>query len=438
LKRATPFAIVTLAIGCGFCEAACGVGAGGELAPGAGDGGGGKDATGGRAADANADVDTNSKDGATDAQDATVDAPANADASADDGRGDVTGADGGVDSGSDGGDTPDARSDGGVPVDAGLPEGNVPDAALDAPGPPEGGTDATAVEAGGPDDSGSPDADATDDGSDGPTTCDFTGTWGSRLTIDVNWAPQGLVGVILAPGSGQIRQWIKTTRMQNGSATTETTVVCGVALPDFQGTQVAGAETYGVRFPNTLFDSGFLSTFTIDGTLSGATPGSTYSTAPAAALLGLTLTNPSTDPWPATVTTAVDTDQDGSPGVTIHVARGNGYSDVPVDFFKTQRANQLFVVIRQITQINATFSDCDHLSGTVSIPRIPSSASGKYAIDSHIVGCSLSGSGAACDATQTNFVDATQPVFTPTGPSDFTSIRLPNGATCATVRQQLP
>jgi hypothetical protein len=434
LKQATPIAIVNLAVGCALCAAACGVGAGGELPPGAGEGGSSKDANDGRA-HADADTDAGGKDGASDT-DGTVDASADAE----DGNGSATGQDGGMDSRSDGGDTPDAGGAADAapdmgPVEAGLPDSPAPDAGPDDATPPEGGTEDAGLEGGPPVDGGSPDADAA---SDGTTPCDFNGTWGSRLTIDVNWAPQGIVGVILAPGSGQIRQWIKTTRMQSGSTTTETTVVCGVALPDFQGTQIAGAETYGVRFPNTLFDSGFLPSFTITGTLNGSTPGATYSTAPAAALLGLTLTNPNTDPWPATVTTAVDTDQDGDPGVTVRVAQGNGYSDVPVDFLKTQRANRLFVVIRQVTKISATFSDCDNLSGTVSIARIPNSASGKYAIDSHIVGCSLTQGNAMCDATQTNFVDATQPVFTPTGPSDFTSTRMPNGATCATVRQQLP
>jgi hypothetical protein len=432
LKQAIPIAIVTLAIGCALCVAGCGVGAGGELAPGVGEGGSGKDASDGRA---RADAGIVSKDGASD-PDATVEASADANTDAENGDGNVTGADGGSDSRSDGGATPDASGFAdAAPVDAGLPDRAAADVGAGDATPTEGGTEDAGLEGGPPVDGASPDADSA---SDGTIPCDFKGTWGSRLTIDVNWAPQGIVGVILAPGSGQIRQWIKTTRMQSGNTSTETTVVCGAALPDFQGTQIAGAETYGVRFPNTLFDSGFLSSFTITGTLSGSTPGATYSTAPAAALLGLTMTNPDTDPWPATVTTAVDTDQDGNPGVTVHVAQANGYSDVPVDFLKTQRANRLFVVIRQVTKINATFSDCDHLSGTVSIARIPNSASGKYAIDSHIVGCSLTQGNTMCDSTQTNFVDATQPVFTPTGPSDFTSMRMPNGATCATVRQQLP
>src|SRR5258708_31314066 len=98
----------------------------------------------------------------------------------------------------------------------------------------------------------------------------------------------------------------------------------------------------------------------------------------------------------------------------------------------------MVVVIRQVTAASGTFSDCDHLSGTVTIPRLPNTSSGKYAIDSHVIGCTLSGSNAPCDATQANFVDATQPVFTPTGPSTFTSLRMPSGTTCAALRQSLP
>jgi hypothetical protein len=278
-----------------------------------------------------------------------------------------------------------------------------------------------------------------------PGTCDFNGTWGSLLTIDVNWMPAGLnlQAFILAPGVGTIRQWIKGTRVQQGNQLEDTTVVCGIDLPDFQGTQVAGSQTYGVVFPDSLFDGMGLPSFQVQETVTSPGPGATFTASASAALLGLTMANPTTDPWPATITTATDPDHDGTPGVTVNAAVGvvgagdaGLYSDIPVGvpapFQPVAVANQLQVVVRQVTAVTGTVADCDHVAGTVSIPEV----AGVYAINSHVIGCELVDGGACSDA-QASFVDNTQPVFTPSGKTTFASARMPAGATCATVRQML-
>jgi hypothetical protein len=131
-----------------------------------------------------------------------------------------------------------------------------------------------------------------------------------------------------------------------------------------------------------------------------------------------------------------DQDMDGNPGVTVNVATGSVYSNVPVDLFKTARADKLYLAIRQVTQIAATVTDCDHASGNVTIPQLPS-GSGNFGINSHVIGCEIAGGTTSCTTMQTQFVDATQPTFTP-GTSTFASARLAAGATCATVRAQLP
>jgi hypothetical protein len=338
-------------------------------------------------------------------------------------------------------DSSDASSDATVLPDADA--GIVSDA---------GNSDSGPVDAGGPSDAGvdrregsAPDASASGDASVDGGACDFNGTWASRLTIDVTWAPQGLNGIILASGSGQIKQWIKGVRVQTGTATSDATVVCGIDLPDFQETAIAGGETYGVKFPASLFDNGYLPTFTVSAALSGFTVGSTYSTTTTAALLGLTMTNPTTDPWPSTVSTEVDMDHDNEPGVTIGTAQGSGYSDVPTAipgfFQQPARANRLYVAIRQVTIVTGTVvGDCNHMSGTIAIPQIQS----KYAIDSHVMGCALVDGGDCTTSppptgtSQAAFVDNTQPVFTPSGSTDFHSVRLATGASCADVRAALP
>ena len=215
-------------------------------------------------------------------------------------------------------------------------------------------------------------------------------------------------------------------RVQHGTALEDTTVVCGIDLPDFQGTQVVAGETYGVIFPDSLFDGTYLPTFQVDATVTSSAPGATYSASASAALLGLTMANPTTDPWPATVTTATDPDKDGTPGVTVNAAQGpvappgdaGSYSYIPVGipapFQPVVVADKLHLAIRQVTEVTGTVVDCDHVSGTVTIPEI----AGQYAINSHVIGCELI-DGGDCTDTQASFVDNTQPVFTPSGTTAF-------------------
>ncbi len=274
--------------------------------------------------------------------------------------------------------------------------------------------------------------------------CDFAGTWGSLLTVDVSWAPQGLniQTFVLAPGSGTIKQWIKGVRVQHGSSLEDSTVVCGIELPDFHGTQVVAGQTYGVVFPASLFDDMHLPSFDVDAVVTSSAPGAKYSASATAALLGLTMANPTTDPWPTTVTTATDPDNDGTPGVTVNAAEGLSpgdggyYADFPVGipapFQPVVLSSKLHLAIRQVTTVTGSVVDCDHIVGSVSIPQI----AGQYAINSHVVGCELA-EGGACTDTEAAFVDNTQPVFTPSGATTFQSVRLPAGATCATVRSML-
>jgi hypothetical protein len=277
----------------------------------------------------------------------------------------------------------------------------------------------------------------------GPTVpCNFNGMWATKLTIPVSWVPQGITSVILMPGSGTINQWILQSRVQSGTTLTDTTVVCGIDLPDFAGTAVAGAEAYGIRFPDSLFDDNYLPSFTITGTLSAATTNAQYSTAAAAALLGIDLASPTTAAWPSAIDAlaeSVDSDHDGNPGVTAFAAQGPGYSNIPTDITKSARASAVFVVIRQVTQVSGTVGDCNHISGTIAIPQLTdSNGDSKYAIDSHVIGCELEGDGGAGNDLQWSFIDGTQPVFSPSGTSTFASVRMPASTTCSQVRTMLP
>jgi hypothetical protein len=279
--------------------------------------------------------------------------------------------------------------------------------------------------------------------------CDYNGTWATRITIDVNWTPQGIENLILTSGSGTITQWVKGVRVQGPPTPTgalslsDDSVVCGIALPDFQSTL---NEVFGVRFPDKLFDEGYIPPFTINGALTPQPMGGlAYSTTPTAVLLGVTMANPTTDPWPTTVMAVNenDQDQDNHPGVTVAVATGplampttfaSSYSyiptGVPLPLQPADLASSLYLAIRQVTVATGAPVDCNTITGTVSIPTASDS---KPAINSHILGCGLV-DGGACTASEGAFVDNSEPIFTPTGTTTFETIRVANDAGCGDVR----
>jgi len=285
--------------------------------------------------------------------------------------------------------------------------------------------------------------------------CDFNGTWATQIKIDVTWQPQGLMSVILASGSGTITQWVKGMRVQTAAAPlqlSDNSVVCGIDLPDFQATALGLNEVYGVRFPDSLFDDGYIPPFTVNGALTLQADGTfSYSSTPTAVLLGLTMQSPASDPWPATVATEIDQDMDGNPGVTIAVAQGplatptttaTDYSyiptGVPAPFMPTNVASSLYVAIRQVTTTIGTVQNCNTITGTVGIQTIDA----KAAIDSHVLGCELVDGGQCTTgaSSEAAFVDNSQPVFTPssTGTTSFTAIRVPTNSSCSYVRGAFP
>jgi hypothetical protein len=324
-------------------------------------------------------------------------------------------------------------------VDVVLSDGGARgDADARATTPGDGGTTLEAAVAS---EASSPDARSGADAG-----CDFNGTWATQISIDVSWQPQGLTSVILQPGSGTIVQWVKGVRTQNPAAPTALTdqaVVCGISLPDFQATALGLNQVYGIRFPDTLFDDQYVPPFTVNGALNDSL--TTYSSTATAVLLGLTMANPTTDPWPASITTADDMDQDGNPGVTVAAAQGplaapkgatTSYSFIPTGIPSLvtpyPAATTLYLAIRQVTILSGAVQDCNTISGQVTIPVIAS----KPAIDSHVLGCTEIG-GSQCTTgsqSQASFVDNSQPVFTPSGNTTFTMIRMPDTATCADVR----
>ncbi len=274
------------------------------------------------------------------------------------------------------------------------------------------------------------------------TLCDISGDWALKVTESVSWGD----GQVLLQATGQIYQWAKLSITQTGTAFTATLRACGLTIPDFHTSVALGDEWYGTAFPNAMFDKSTMPTFSLTGSLSNVAPGADVEIRQSAVLLGLTI--PTTEAasvlWPddpadllpANGFTIVDQDSDGNPGITALAKTGTipagspgagaTYRD-PIEDLSNGlddpgRANELYLVIRQITSQSGTLNSCTSMSGT-------STAS----IDNHIIGCQVDGGGTCSLA----LLDGARPLYT-VSQALFSASKVTTGAACAAVRAAQP
>lgn len=262
------------------------------------------------------------------------------------------------------------------------------------------------------------------------TLCDYTGTWGTYITVPVSWpdAPFILIG-----GTGILQQWDLTEQVQQGADVHSRTVPCMIFLPDLQSSLFGGFYKYGIRFPIEIFDRGGIppTDFVLHGSVSAS--GIFVQTDPFAILVGLTLANPTTAVWPGThYLSLADQDLDGSPGVTVIPALDPGYSLPPVDL-SGNYADRIHIAERTVSRLYGPLTSCDQVDLAVEILPV-GTATG---IQSSVVGCHVQ-NGADCTLAQSDFVDGIRPQYTPTAVGTSTSVRLPAGSTCADVRARFP
>jgi hypothetical protein len=269
-----------------------------------------------------------------------------------------------------------------------------------------------------------------DAGMDAGNTCNLTGAWALKVTATVSWAGT----LVISAGTNQtVTFWALIQGTENGTTLSGTIVPCGIALPDFMSS--IGGLTYGVTFPNSIFDGGHLTPVNASLTVSSTAPGATVTTAAEANLIGINLANPATAAWPNLMTAQtdqVDADADGNPGVTGIPKSGTPYSSIPVQIVPTAiYASQLYFALRSVISLNGTLNTCTNASGNATVSHL----------DNHIIGCRTmaadGGIGSLCTSTETTFADNNSPVLT-TNSAKFTASMLTNAATCPNVRAALP
>jgi hypothetical protein len=166
----------------------------------------------------------------------------------------------------------------------------------------------------------------------------------------------------------------------------------------------------------------------LTATLAGTDPGSQFTVGRGTLLLGASLGDPLSDPWPESWTglNAVDHDGDGKPGVTTLAKSGNGYGLPRLDIFNDQiRADEIYLALRTILSLDGIVDSCGRATGVAT-----------FNMEQHAVGCHVNGGG-DCSTEQVNLLDNNLPQLQVSGGS-FELVSIPDGSSCADVLRTLP
>jgi ABC-type branched-subunit amino acid transport system substrate-binding protein len=259
---------------------------------------------------------------------------------------------------------------------------------------------------------------------DSTSECDLNGVYALKLTVPVSWPATTLLNA----GSGEFVLWAHVQLSQTGNSLIGSVVPCGQTVPDFSNAILIG-EQYGIEYPATIFDrTPLLPGVSATGALGAATPGASFSFGRTAWIAGIEMSDPVTGAWPSALElTPRDDDADGVSAITGIFKSGLAYAALPVDLAAVARADRGYIAARIVFELEGTLTSCTQASGSAKT----------QAIDSHTLGCSLSVTRQACDATQTNHLDINTPSYV-VGPSTYTLQKIADNAGCSDVRATLP
>ena len=249
-------------------------------------------------------------------------------------------------------------------------------------------------------------------------------TEASHLIVNVSW-PAGTASM---RGDGQLHVWGKVVYTASGNTVSGELQACGISLPPTTLTALGGGGTIQIEVPNDAWEAPSMPRFPIDVTQTSWDVGSTVNLS-YTALIGFTMADPSTAPWPTSytgITMINDAEGDMHAGLTAIPRSGGTYTLPPTSILQTARADQLYIVIRQVTSAMLTRTACDQASGTATFAFL----------NNHVVGCHIMGA-SDCMPNDVNFIDNNRTIYDITSATAETKV-VADTATCADVRAALP
>ncbi|MET0386266.1 MAG: hypothetical protein ABW321_09930 [Polyangiales bacterium] len=286
-------------------------------------------------------------------------------------------------------------------------------------------------------------------------TCDPTGSYGMRLTIDTTW--KGLSGGLADltdDGRGSIQVYILADIAgvdAETQAVRATGRVCGITLPSFRSSVLC--EAYQPVFPDEIWESPNMPRPELEGRYECGAQGCVLGLGPVTYLFGVRLENPEAA-WPEAGKTREvscpeqrqsgcfpDDDGDGRPGVQIRIDSrneeeassgsrcNNGYdiaspplsSSAAAIFDGVRRSNRLMVGIRARVGGSLRFDDnCQAARGTALAQYINSRAPGCLLEPGsfNVLQSSPAGANDLCSTQEAAFIDGAMPEYRVLAPGE--------------------
>lgn len=254
-------------------------------------------------------------------------------------------------------------------------------------------------------------------------------TAASHIVLMVRWPAH----LAITAGHGEVHLWTKADLVFERGRVTGTARPCGSVVPALTKAGIVGGGQVQLEFPGAVWESPAMPVFQVTGSFTGFRVGAALSMDPIASTVGLTMIDPLNDAWPgqASQITAVDHDGDGYPGIRAIPRTDPPFAAPPLDLGAVldpsgAHADEVYLATRTVVQLTGTRASCASAAGTAQVS----------AFDSHVVGCHVQGGG-ACTQAQSDFLDASLPLFEVES-ATFEMVQVPSTATCAAVRAALP
>lgn len=167
---------------------------------------------------------------------------------------------------------------------------------------------------------------------DGMCKMTSPGVYALKTEVDVWWRDENNEPTLYDPGRGKITVYFKgevSNICEDGSGGKAVMKPCGTRLPPLYAE--ANCGIIQIVFPDQLWDSPMIPTYTTTGSVTGFNPGDVLTVDPTPGLLGIELSdiNATFPPYTDTTTFACasgmgascfpDQDADGNPGVTVEI-----------------------------------------------------------------------------------------------------------------------
>jgi hypothetical protein len=249
-----------------------------------------------------------------------------------------------------------------------------------------------------------------------PDPCALTGNFALNFGLDVVW--EGTVAELSFPGPVPVidrgQGTLGFVLLGKFQPTLEggvqgTVRVCGTTVPDFYSSTLE--ERYAPRFPEEMWDSIAMPSFSFSAARSCSTAGCSWESQRIHAQLGSQLESPAAA-WPVNAAAAFWPDHDGDlqPGITAQMLgpgapslAGQAYDYPPVQLLLLpRRVNKLMLGLRMQLLLEFTQTECNRLEGMTKEARV----------DSRAVGCATEGgSPLECSGQELAFLDDNLPTW---------------------------